>query len=134
MVKNSAEIKFAIYFAEYSTAAFSAAHARRNDGDGAAMLSPDLRWRCDRGDTWLLAVSASVIARSATVTPATTLPAALAAGNLNGLSRVATRQSCRQATATMTATPRQPKRRGREWWGGGAGHCVPLSEIGIIGT
>ena len=51
----------------------------------------------------------SLLARRATALPATTPPAALAAGDLDGLSPVATRPWRRQAAATMTAMPRRPK-------------------------
>ena len=75
-------------------------------GPTAALRRGDA-WRCPRRPA---------LARRAT-TPATTPPATLAAGDLDGLFPVATRPSRRHATATMTATPR----RGRAWWWGGAG-------------
>ena len=76
-------------------------------GPTAALRRGDA-WRCPRRPA---------LARRATTTPATTPPATLAAGDLDGLFPVATRPSRRHATATMTATPR----RGRAWWWGGAG-------------
>ena len=87
------------------TAAFSAALAWRNDGDGAATLPPDLRQRRGGGDAWQRPRRRP---RRVTTTPATIPPATRLAGDLDGLFPVATRSSRRQATATMIAMPGRP--------------------------
>ena len=70
---------------------FSAAFARRNDGDGAATLPPDLR----RGRPYprRVATFTTALAWHATTTPSTMSPTALAAGDFDVLFLVATRPS-----------------------------------------